>query len=89
MRLVIGVTVMFNVINTHCNIREEWEVMKINSIHKKGSKKKIDNRRGLFLKNIVSKLYERVIEEMIRERVTINEHQCGGQKGRSTADNKK
>ena len=24
---------------------------------------------------------------MTRERVTIDEHQCGGQKGRSTADN--
>ena len=85
--MVKSVTLMFNVINTHCNIPEEWEVMKIKSIHKKGSKKKMDNRRGLFLTNIVSKLYERVIDEMTRERVTINEHQCGGQKGRSTADN--
>ena len=85
--MVKSVTLMFNVINTHCNIPEEWEVMKIKSIHKKGSKKKMDNRRGLFLTNIVSKLYERVTDEMTRERVTINEHQCGGQKGRSTADN--
>ena len=41
--MIKSVTLMFNVINTHCNIPEEWEVMKIKSIHKKGSKKKMDN----------------------------------------------
>ena len=46
--MVKSVTLMFNVINTHCNIPEEWEVMKIKSIHKKGSKRKMYNRRGLF-----------------------------------------
>ena len=61
--------IMFNVISTHCSIPEEWEVMKIKSIHKKSSKKKMDSSRGLFLTNIMSKLYERVIDEMTRERV--------------------
>ena len=38
--MVKSVTLMFNVINTYCNIPEEWEVMKIKSIHKKDSNKK-------------------------------------------------
>ena len=85
--MVTSVTLMMNEINRQAVIPEEWEVMKIKSIHKKGTKKLMDNRRGLFLTNVVSKLYERVMDEMTRERVNISEYQCGGQKGKSTADN--
>ena len=41
----------------------------------------MDNKRGLFLTNILSKLYEKVLDLLTTEKVKINEHQCGGQKG--------
>ena len=49
-----------------------------NQINKKGSKLLMDNKRGLFLTIILSKLYEKV---------KINKHQCGGQKGCGMIDN--
>ena len=44
--------------------------MTIKSIHKKGSKLLMENRRGLFLTNILSKLFERVLENVTREQNT-------------------
>ena len=62
--------------------------MKIKSIHKKGSKTKMENRRGLFITNIISKVYEKVIKR--RNPIVPNEgiswFQCGGQQNRSTID---
>ena len=78
--MVKSVTLMINEINRQAVIPGEWEVMKIKSIHKKGTKKLMDNRRGLFLTNVVSKLYERVMDEMTREGINISEYQCGGQR---------
>ena len=47
----------------------------------------MDNKRGIFLTNILSKLYENVLDLLTTETVKINEHQCGGQKGCGTIDN--
>ena len=48
----------------------------------------MDNKRGLFLTNILSKLYENVLDLLTTENVKINEHQCGRQKGCGTIDNR-
>ena len=61
--------------------------MRIKSIHKKDSELLIDNKTSLFQTNILSKLYERVLDLLTTEKVKINEHQCGGQKGCGTRDN--
>ena len=64
-------------------------MMKIKSLHKKGPKKKLKNKRGIFLVNILYKTFERIIigrNESTIDRMLSN-HQCGGQKGFSTADN--
>ena len=53
---------------------------------KKGSKLLMDSKRGLFLTNILSKLYEKVLDLLTTENVKINEHQCRGQKGCGTID---
>ena len=56
----------------------------------KGSKLLMDNKRGkrgIFLTNILSKLYETVLVLLTTETGKINEHQCGGQKGCGTIDN--
>ena len=47
----------------------------------------MDNKRGLFLTNILSKLYEKVLDLLTTEKVKINEHQCGEQKCCRTIDN--
>ena len=54
--------------------------MRIKSIHKKGSKLLIDNKIGIILTNMLSKLYEKVLDILTTDKVNINEHQCGGQK---------
>ena len=52
-----------------------------NEYIKKGSKLLIDNKSGIFLTNILSKLYEEVLDLLTTGNVKINEHQYGGQKG--------
>ena len=66
---------------------EEWNKMKIKCIHKKGPKKKMDNKRGLFITNIVSKVYERLIKERNKNCVKLSPLQTGGVEERSTIDN--
>ena len=85
--MIKSITHMFNRISREEILPKQWTQMKIKSIHKKGSKVKMENRRGLFLTNVLSKVYERVIDDMTGTTIRINEHQCGGKKGRSTADN--
>ena len=38
----------------------------------------MDNKIDIFLTNILSKVYEKVLDLMRTEKVKINEHQCGG-----------
>ena len=70
-------------------IPREWEKMQIKSIHKKGAKTKMSNKRGLFLTNNISKVYERILKERNEEKFGrgISEWQTGGIKRRSTIDN--
>ena len=63
--------------------------MKINSIYKKkGERTSMKNRRGIFLNNIISKLFEKVIalrnEKVVQNK--ISQFQCGGIKNRGTVD---
>ena len=62
------------------NIPKQWKEMTIKSSHKKGSKLLMENRRGLFLTNILSKLFERVIENKTREEIQMSQYQSGGQR---------
>ena len=65
---------------------EEWEEMMIKSLHKKGIKTLMKNKRGLFLTNILSKVLEKTIEKLSRK-LMYDIGQSGGTKGRSTVDN--
>ena len=84
---VNSITYMFRDISVTQQIPNQWKIMKIKSIHKKGSKLLMDNKIGLFLTYILSKLYEKVLDLLTKEKVKINKHQCGGQKGCGTIDN--
>ena len=79
--MVNSITYMFSEISVTQQIPNHWKTMRIKSIHKKGSKLLMDNKRGLFLTNILSKLYEKVLDLLTTEKIKINEHQCGGQQG--------
>ena len=65
----------------------EWNIMRIKSVHKKGSKMLMKNKRGLFITNIISKIVERVLKERNKEQFKkgLTPNQTGGQ--RSTIDN--
>ena len=85
--MVNSITYMFREISVTQQIPNQLKTMKIKSIHKKGSKLLMDNKIGLFLINILSKLHEKVLDLRTTEKVKINEHQCRGQKGCGTMDN--
>ena len=51
---------LFNRMERENTIPIQWNQIIIRSIHKKGSKEDLANQRGIFLTNIVSKVYEKV-----------------------------
>ena len=55
----------------------------LKSIYKnKGSRNKKENRRGLFITSIISKLYEKIKLKQNSEKINngISKYQCGGNK---------
>ena len=81
------ITYMFREISVTQQIPNQWKTMRIKSIHKKGSTLLMDNKRDIFLTNILSKLYENVLDLLTTEKVKIHKHQCGRRKGCGTIDN--
>ena len=77
---------MFTEILNKEEIPTQWIRMLIISIHKKGLKELLENKRGLFLTNILSKLFEKVMEDLIGV-VKYDRAQFGGTKGRGPIDN--
>ena len=55
--MVNSITYMFREITVTQQIPNQWKTMRIKSIHKKGSKLLMNNKIGLFLINILNKLY--------------------------------
>ena len=69
-------------------VPEDWQRAVIVPVHKKGSKVKCENYRGISLLSIPSKAYARILDERIRS-VTeskVLEAQGGFRKGRSCTD---
>ena len=71
------------------NIPNEFNLMTIFATHKKNSKLKMKNKRGLFLTNVISKIMEKIIKERNRGSMQKNASvmQNGGKKGCSSIDN--
>ena len=81
--------ILLNEIMEKGDIPNKWKSMRIKSLYKKkGDRREMENQRGIFLTNIVSKVFERII--LNRNRNVIEKYmsafQCGGKKGRSTID---
>ena len=69
-------------------VPEDWQRAVIVPVHKKGSKLKCENYRGISLLSIPSKVYARILDERTRD-VTeskVLEAQGGFRKGRSCTD---
>ena len=84
-----GLGILFKMMYNQKTIPSVWELTRIKSIAKDHTKR-IDHRRGLFITNIIGKIFERLIKERNQEEgnmLTMSPFQCGGVKGRSTVDN--
>ena len=86
--LLLLIVDMFNAIKCSLEIPDQWHQVVITTIYKlKGSKKLLENHRGIFLTSAISKLFERMIMNRLDaafENVSI--FQAGSRKNRSTAD---
>ena len=79
---------MFNKILKEGTTPRQWENMKIKSIYKnKGSRKEVKNRRGIFITNIISKVFEKALINKAGHMVKMDQHQSGGKKEAMKSDN--
>ncbi|XP_068240117.1 kinesin-like protein KIF15 [Palaemon carinicauda] len=49
-------------------IPKEWEEMWIHSIHKNGNKMELENKRGIFITSIISKIYKKIRMKKYKDR---------------------
>ena len=80
---------IFQKMDNELDITDEWEEMDIIALHKKGLRRKMDNKRGIFLTNNIGKIYEKVIKGRNSEpfESNITKWVTGGVKKRSPIDN--
>ena len=87
--MVVSLWKLFNKIQESKKIPLQWNHITIKSIHKKGAKDDLDNKRGIFLVNVIYKTFERVLLERNKVKLenSMSQFQCGGRSGMSTSDN--
>ena len=74
---------LFNRMERENTIPLQWNQIIIRSIHIKGPKEDLANQRGIFLTNIVSKVYEKVKLLQNEENIcNMSRMQCAGRKKR-------
>ena len=86
--MITSLLFMFNEMETHRTVPLDWDDMVIKSIHKKGPMQDMSKKRGLFLTDVVSKLYEKVLKGRNKQTIdnSVSGNQVGGKKERSTPD---
>jgi hypothetical protein len=78
---------IFNSILDSNNIPHQWQKGKIIRLYKgKGTKGKCSNERGITLASNTGKLFERLVNNRVTDRIDITDTQAGGRKGRATDD---
>lgn len=65
---------------------KEWKEAHIISVHKKGNKDNCENYRGLSITSTVSRLYGKILRDLIEREIKEEEEQCGFRGGRSSTD---
>ncbi|XP_030748216.1 uncharacterized protein LOC115876544 [Sitophilus oryzae] len=81
-----------NIVNQCLNgqpVPEQWKKAYISSIYKKGSRKDPNNYRGISVTSTMSRLYGRILRNLIEEEYSSyeEEEQNGFRSGRSCTDN--
>ena len=81
--------VFFNRIETERKTPKQWREVMIKTISKPGSVLDMNNKRGLFITEVVSKIYEKILKNRNGDNINnhISEFQTGGKKGTATIDN--
>ena len=78
---------LFNRMERENTISLQWDQILIRSIHKKAPKENLASQRGIFLTNIVSKVYEKVKLLQNEENIcNMSGMQCAGKKNRPPLD---
>ena len=87
--MVLSLKNIVNQVDLQREIPEDWEKMEIRAINKSGDRSNMCNKRGLFLTNNTSKIYEKIVKQRNDEafRDGISEWQTGGIKDRAPIDN--
>ena len=87
--MTTSIHALFNKIETERTVPEDWKAVLIKTVGKPGSVLDMNNKRGLFLTEVLSKLYEQVIKQRNEDRIKsyISPYQTGGVKERATVDN--
>lgn len=84
-----SLSILFNQVDSKTIVPKEWKDLKVISIYKnKGKRNEMENRRGLFITNTISKLYEKIKLKKVENKIIsqTSKYQCGGIKGKSTVD---
>jgi hypothetical protein len=68
-------------------VPQQWKVAYISSIHKKGSKEDCFNYKGISVTSVMSRLYGKILRDLIEEENKHEEEQSGFRTGRSCTDN--
>ena len=79
---------MFNIIKKENEIPDQWTEVQVSTMYKnKGKKKRLVNQRGIFLKQVLSKMYGKLnMNRADKGMKSIDKCQAGGTDNRSTAD---
>ena len=87
--MVKSLYILFNRIKTENQIPKQRQLTTVESIQKGGVKESIqENQRGIFLVNIVSKIYESALKiQNENKNENMSQMQTAGRKQRSTVDN--
>ena len=88
--MILSLTLLFKKMEEVILSPKQWRQVLIQTIPKKGSCLEMNNKRGLFITEIVSKVYEKVLKNRnsVYLRDYVSPFQTGGTKSRATVDNK-
>ena len=81
--MVRSLVLMADEVKEKLEIPKQWQSMK--SAHKKEVKEKLTNKRGLFLTNIISKVFKKLLDNETSGRYDAGQN--GGRKRKGTLDN--
>ena len=77
---------MFNQIFAQEKVPEDWKEAEIISIYKGKDPEVIGNYRGISIASNLGKLFERILNNRVKEVITYTEAQAGGKAKYSTVD---